>query len=90
MGDLTTDVQALKDASNAVVMAVETVVVDVEAQPTPTSEDPAWTAVKAALSSNGWTAPLAPAPMEPAPSTAVTDGTVTTVDGSSGDGTLAV
>lgn len=56
MSDLATDVQALQDAANTVVTAVETVVNDVDNQVTST-EDPVWTAVKAALTDGGWTAP---------------------------------
>lgn len=62
---LSEDVQALQDAANTVVTAVETVVNDVESQ-TPT-EDPVWTAVKAALVDGGWAAPTAPVVAAEAP-----------------------
>lgn len=66
--DLTQLEQTLKDALAQVVTEEETLNAAVAAVKAalPAAEDPAWTAVKSALTANGWTAP---APTPPAPTT---------------------
>lgn len=58
---------ALADDVTALETDLATLKTDVEATVTPTAtEDPAWTAIKDALVTNGWTAPEAPeTPGEP-------------------------
>ncbi len=61
---------ALADDVTALENDLATLKTDVEANVTPTTtEDPAWTAVQAALVANGWTAPEAETPAEDATET---------------------